>query len=134
MNFILVDSAQVGLGASGDDFVATRMLLKFAPGTKACVGEKRQYRGTEFMVYFGIAKNSAGEEMECQISDRAVKVAREKRLVTDGAIGLVINVAGTVSNDGWYQTEVLKAPRFDRQAVKTALGTATTAVTNDAGL
>ena len=134
MNFILVDSAQVGLGASGDDFVATRMLLKFAPGTKACVGEKRQYRGTEFMVYFGIAKNSSGEEMECQISDRAVKVAREKRLVTDGAIGLVINVAGTVSSDGWYQSEVLKAPRFDRQAVKTALGTATTAVTNDAGL
>ena len=134
MNFILVDSAQVGLGASGDDFVATRMLLKFAPGTKACVGEKRQYRGTEFMVYFGIAKNGAGEEMECQISERAVKVAREKQLIYEGTTGLVINVAGTVSNDGWYQTEVLKAPRFDRQAVKTALGTTTTAVTNDAGL
>ena len=140
MNFILVDSAQVGAGISAEDFVATRMLLKFAPGTKSCIGEKRQYRGTEFMVYFGVAKNASGQEVECQISDRAVKAAREKQLVTDGAIGLVINVAGTVGSDGWYQTEELKAAKFDRQAVKSALaGTTantantTTAVTNDAG-
>lgn len=136
MEFILIDSTQVGLGISSDDFAATRVVLKFVPGTKSCVGEKRVYKGTEFVVYFGVGKNAAGQEMECQISERAVKAAREKQLLTEGTTGLVVNVPGTIGSDGWYQTEELKAPRFDRQAVKTALaGTTnftTTAVTNDA--
>lgn len=121
MGFILIDSTQVGLGVSGDDFAATRVVLKFVPGTKSCVGEKRVYKGTEFLVYFGVGKNAAGEEVECQISERAVKVAREKQLVVNGTTGLIVNVAGTIGSDGWYQTEELKAPKFDRQAVKTAL-------------
>ena len=130
MNFILVDSTQVGSGVSVDDFAATRAVLKFVPGTKSCVGEKRVYKGTEFMVYFGVGKNAAGQEVECQISDRAVKLAREKQLVTDGTTGLVVNVAGTIGSDGWYQTEELKAAKFDRQAVKTALAGAVVSTVN----